>query len=678
MRSGHSLLRTPLIRYGLAVLSAAAVVLLKWPLVPHLGLEAKFLLGVVPALIASWYGGAGPGLLAGALSVGALALLFPESPRSDGPLVFVLKTMLFAGENVIVVALVATFQSSRIRVEQGLARIRSSYDLSTACARARDAHEVAEAVLRALVTMLNASGASVFLASDDERKLRLFAYRVPPWQAKLIPLYAETLLDSPAGIAFVARTRTAVFLEDEAQWRKLLPEGFAELRKHVVVRAGLCAPMVARNALVGVVVAGFDEERRFSADDRSWVQALANDFGRTLDRMRLLEKEHRACTDAEEASRVKDDFLALVSEELRLPLASIASWVGRLRLRPGDRGHCELGAGAIERCVHAQERLIDGLLMQSRTVARELGVETRRVDLVPLLRSSVEPLRIDAAAVGVDLALDLPVAAEVFGDAQRLHQVMRELASTVLAATQPGGSVRVGMEVHERRARVRIECGAAPGGPSTVGAPGGARALGGGRDVDTGLRIAKYLVEWHGGTIRFDPASPARAKTVTIELPLSDPMAGVIGMIGPSRVEGRSARSPLQGAHVFLVSDDTSEGEIIADIASREGAEVRSAPSPSEALDQLRSYSPDVIVTDLVGSERSAEGFARQLRALPSPAAKVPALAYTASEGRATVEAVLEAGYQRHLPRPPEPRALTEAIAQLCPPRSQGQPAPPR
>jgi K+-sensing histidine kinase KdpD/CheY-like chemotaxis protein len=667
------------LRYGLAVASVALLVVLKARLIPHLGPEAPFLMGVVPALIITWYCGPGPGALAAALSTAAILAIFvspEEQEGGHGAVTVALKTILFAGENGIVVALMATFQSSRTSTEQALARIQSSYELSAACGRAQDAHEAAEAVLRPLLATLGASGASVFLAAPEERKLRLFAYRVPPWQAKLIPLYAETLLESPTAIAHVARTRKAVFVENEAQWRALLPEAFGELRKHVVLRAGLCVPMIVRDTLRGVLVAGFSDERRFSAEDRAWTQALADDFGRALDRVRLLETEQRAVNDAAQASRAKDDFLGLLTEELRAQPLSIGAWMRSVRKHPDDRSLATRAGQAIDRCVHLQGRLIEGLLDQSRTVARELQIEAKRVNVTPLLRSGVERLRIDATAMGVDLELVARVQAEVTGDARRLERAMQDFVSATLASTPRGGVVRAEIGVQEGRVRVRIASDPR-GGENAAASPNragtaGARSPEGPPDAGTGLLIARDLLKCHGGDVHVDLAH-GRPRTVTIDLPLRDPMAGVIAMISPTRPVDGGAPSPLRGLRVFLVSDDAVERESIADIATNQGAEVRSAISTSDAIDQLRVFSPDIVVTDIVASERLVLGFIRQLRALPTPAAAAPALAYTAASASDQVRAIVDAGYQRRLPRPPEAHALTQAMVELRAPNSRGQ-----
>jgi signal transduction histidine kinase/CheY-like chemotaxis protein len=671
--------RSLAIRYGLAVGSVALLVLLKWRFIPHLGPEAPFLMGVVPALIVTWYGGPGPGALAAVLSTAAIPTLFvsPEELRGgDGALEAVLKVMLFAGENAVVVALMVLFQSSRTRTEQALARIRSSYELSAACGRAQDAHQAADAVLRPLLATLGANAAAVFLAAPEERKLRLFAYRVPPRQTKLIALYAETLVESPTAMGVVARTRKAMFVENRAQWRAMMPEFFAELRKqHAEPAALLCIPMIVRETLVGVLAAGFPEERRFSAEDRSWTQALADDFGRALDRVRLLETERRAVSDAAQANRAKDDFLALVSEELRLPVSSIAAWTREARRRPGEHSLAAEAGRTIERSMHFQGRLIDGLLEQSRAVARELRIDAKRIDLMPLLRSSVGPLRIDAAAMGVDLELVPGVEAQVVGDACRLQRAMRDFVSMALDSTPRGGTVRVEIAVHERRVRVRIASdprGGAKAGSGPNGTSAGSHAPAGTPDASTWLLIARDLLRCHGGDVHVDPTD-GPPKTVTIDLPLVDPMAGVIAMTSPAGPTDGAAPSPLLGVRVFLVSDDTVERESIVEIASNHGAEVRSAVSTSDAIDQLRVYSPDIIVTDIVESERSVLKFIRQLRALPTAAAAAPALAYTAASASAQVRAIVEAGYQRYLPRPPEPHALAQAMVELRAPMSRGQ-----
>jgi K+-sensing histidine kinase KdpD/CheY-like chemotaxis protein len=662
-------------RYAFAIFLVALLLLLKRTLAPHIDNEARFLLGVVPALIATWQGGPGPGLLAAALSTAALTTLFsPPGSEPATAVTVVFKTIAFAGENLAVIALVASFQSSRAQTEQAAARIQSSYELAVTCGRAKNAHDVAADVLQALITLLGASGASVYIASAGDRTLRLFAYRVPPRHAKLVSLYAEAMLDDSGGIGFVARTRTPVFLENEGQWREQFPDVYAQLRQHGLVKCNLCVPMVARDTLVGVLFAGFPNERPFSAEDRSWTLALASDCGRALDRIHLLETEQRAYADAREAGRAKDDFLAVVSEELRAPLMAIGNWTRELRRHRGDRDLRELAAQAIERSALAHARLIEGLVDQSRMVAHDLRFETTRVDLWPLLSAVVAPLRIDAAHTGVQLDLGPRVDAEVVGDADRLRQVVRDFITDALSSTPSGGAVRVEMSVKDRRAFVRIASDGHSGAMNQArrNGDGDGRMSADPFGESARLVIARYVVQWNRGDVRFDrSAGPVGA--VIIDLPVPDPVAGAMGMITRPRPPATVAPLRLAGMRVFLVSDDVSEREIIEEMATDEGAEVWSTTSTGDALDRLRSLAPDVIVTDLVGPDDCVLEFIRRLRALPAPAATAPAVAYTASMAATYIQALSDAGYQRHLLRPPEPRALSLAVASLRRPVDSSQ-----
>jgi K+-sensing histidine kinase KdpD/CheY-like chemotaxis protein len=661
--------RSQLLGYGVAVLAVAVIVILKWKVVPHVGSETPYLMLLAAALVATGYGGLGPGLLAAFLGTAAVSYLF--LPWSEGgPLEpqAVLQTVGFAVEGVGAVALVAGVRSSRTRAEDSARRTRSIYEVSAALGRTRNTHEIADVVLHELVEVLGASAVAIFVPSDSGGPLRLVAYRAPgAWVMALVPLFPEISLDSQTIVASVAKSRTAVFIESLDQWRARFPESFAQIRKLVPARATLVAPMIVGDRLVGVQIVGFSQARRFSPADRFWMRALAQDSANALERSRLFDNEQRARGEAEEANRSKDEFLAVVSHELREPLTSIASWTRELRHCKGDRRRCEQGVRVIERSVQAQLRLIEGLLDLSRVVARELRVDVKGTDLSPLVRSSIEPLRFEAAVAGVDLEMGSRVEATVVADAPRLGQAIRHLVSNALRFTPPGGHVRVDAEVRDRRAVVRVRDdgnGIAPNELARIFG-GGGRSSGPEQGPGIGLSIVKYIVEEQHGTLRIDSPGQGAGTTATVELPMADPGTGVIGVVSPPGfAEGAAPR--LAGLRLLVVVDRIDKGEIIAEIVTKEGAEAWATVSTKDALEQLRRVSPDMIVSDLDAPEE--DSFIRQVRALPAPAGTVPAVAYTESALEADVRRVLDAGYQQNLLTPPEPRALTAALARLRPP----------
>jgi K+-sensing histidine kinase KdpD len=524
MHSVGSRLRSPVLRYALAVSLAGLAVVGRWKFGPAAGQSIPFFLLLLSVLVATRWGGVGPGLAAAAVNTAAVIFVF-LIPREGGrgSSEVLLRTAVFVAESAAVVALVGVAQTTRARAEGLARRIRRSYDVSAALGKTHTAHEAADVVLHEVARTLDGEVPAVFIASEPG-VLRQLAYLPGAYATEVAAEYKEVPLDGATIIAYAARNRTTVFVEGEKQWRERFPESYAKFPAHPKLRALFCAPMVVGDRLIGVLVAGFARSRRFSEDDRLWVQAVAQECGKALDRARLLETEERAHAEAQAASRAKDELLALVSYELREPLGSIAAWIDVLRQNAGDRALCDRGSEVIGNSVQAQAQLIDGLLDLSRTVARRLKVEMEQhVDLLQLVRSSVDPLRVEAAADGVHLQTGSLVEVRVVADADRLGYVLREFVASAIQSTPPGGHVRVESEIREGRAFVSVQ-------DEGRGMERGAldRAF----DVDsktpgcqcgsTGLAIAQYIVEEHGGALHIDSPGRDRGTTLIIELPMDE------------------------------------------------------------------------------------------------------------------------------------------------------------
>jgi CheY-like chemotaxis protein len=183
------------------------------------------------------------------------------------------------------------------------------------------------------------------------------------------------------------------------------------------------------------------------------------------------------------------------------------------------------------------------------------------------------------------------------------------------------------------------------------------------RGLGFGLAVANYIVKEHRGALRIDSPGPGRGTTVTVELPLAEPTAGVLAE-SRATISTQEA-APLAGFRVLLVDDDADTREALGEVLAMEGAEVRTAPSAKAALDTLSAFAPTVIVSEICLPERNGYWFIHEVRALQSPLAHLPALALTAHARPEDAQAAIAAGYQRQLTKPPEPRALTEIVAQL-------------
>lgn len=255
--------------------------------------------------------------------------------------------------------------------------------------------------------------------------------------------------------------------------------------------------------------------------------ALISALGGSLHRAQAranAEKER-----AEAANRAKDYFLATVSHELRTPLTAILGWVSVLRAvgtgASGDEDRVE-GLAAIERSAKAQSKLIEDLLDVSRITAGRMRLTMRPVNARQFVESAVETVRPMAGAKGVKLCVEIEDGGVVSGDADRLQQVVWNLAANAIKFTPAGGSVAVRLTRNHTRARLTV---------TDTGAgikreflpllferfeqadPSGPRRHGG---LGLGLAIVRHLVELHGGTVRAHSEGEGRGASFTVEIPL--------------------------------------------------------------------------------------------------------------------------------------------------------------
>jgi signal transduction histidine kinase/CheY-like chemotaxis protein len=539
--------------------------------------------------------------------------------------------------------------------------------VSAALGAAQSIQEVAEVILREGLSAMHASGVALHLTCGPAGPLRLTAQRgVDP---EVIERFGEVPLDSESPPALAARSRAVVAVEGEEQLRERFPTLYSASPKPIRFPASLWTPMVVHGGVIGTLAFAFREPRRLSEEDCAWAQALGQDCGLAVERARLFETERRARLDAEEASRAKTEFLGIVSHELRTPLTSIVGWAHSLKKRrPEDRQFYEHGLDVIERSALAQARLVDDILDMSRIMANKLRIEVKPIDLGPIVRSCVDELQVVASARGVDLEMAAPVVANALADADRLRQVVYGVVWNAIKFTPAGGHVRVDMENRDLSAFIRVRddgrgiAGGAlrrvfeafrRGDGTTMHREGG---------LGLGLAIAEYIVQEHHGSIHVESPGIGRGTTVTVQIPLAEPGAAALTARG---ARAATREPPLTGVRLLLVEDDTDTREALAELLASEGAEVRQAASSRAGLDALNDFSPSVIVSDIGMPEEDGYAFMRKVRALGKPAASVPALALTAYGRPEDAQAAVAAGYQRHLAKPPQPRALTEAILLL-------------
>ncbi len=392
------------------------------------------------------------------------------------------------------------------------------------------------------------------------------------------------------------------------------------------------------------------------------------------ERAALLERERAARAAAQDAARAKDEFLAVVSHELRTPLQAMLGWTQVLLSQPPDERTLAKGLATLDRSVKAQARLIEDLLDVSRIVAGKLRLERVRVDLAQVVEAAVEAARPAAAAKGV--CLDASIEAlpgEVIGDPHRLQQVVANLLSNGTKFTPSGGLVAVRLRRELAAAKIRVEDTGA-GIPKDFlpfvfdrfrQAEGASTRAHGG--LGLGLAIARHLVEMHGGSVRAESAGEGRGAAFTVTLPLVGARRALSGERPESARGSPRAVVSLSGVRVLVVDDDAATCELLEMALHRAGADVRAVRSARAALEELPSFCPDVLLSDIGMPEEDGYALIQKVRAMESAAGgHVPAVALTAFASQSDREQALAIGFDAHVSKPASPRELSGTVAALA------------
>jgi len=392
---------------------------------------------------------------------------------------------------------------------------------------------------------------------------------------------------------------------------------------------------------------------------------------RTCAQLRVqLRTAEETARRAEEASRLKDHFVATVSHELRTPLSSILGWAKLLQEGRCDPAFAAKGLDVIERNARAQQRIIDDMLDISRIIAGKLRVDTEPVDLTSLAHEVIESVRPSASAKDITLSLETVSGhCRLAGDSLRLRQVLGNLLSNAIKFTPHGGRVAVSVDQHGDRVVVRVRD--TGNGIEPTFLPHVFESF---RQADTstsrengglglGLAIARHLTEMHGGSIAVESSGLGTGSVFTVTLPVR-PFSAPVAQVAP-RAEGSEARPVdrprrLAGLCVLIVEDEADSRELIELLLGSEGARVRSAASADQALSMLDSFAPDVVLSDIGMPGRDGYWLARELRARRPD---IAAIALTAFSGSDDIERAFAAGFDHHVAKPVDPESLVNALS---------------
>ncbi len=386
----------------------------------------------------------------------------------------------------------------------------------------------------------------------------------------------------------------------------------------------------------------------------------------------LLSSERAARSDAERASRIKDEFLATLSHELRTPLAAILGWCAILQ-SGRSTATTERALDVIERNARMQARLVDDLLDATRMQAGSLLLDTAPVALDAPIAAAIEGVRpaADAKQITIRFACTEP-APTVIGDASRLQQVASNLLVNAVKFTPDGRTVRVSLSAVDQEAVLTVADDGIGIDPAFMpqifqrfrqADSGNARRHGG---LGLGLSIVSNLVQLHHGRLTATSQGLGTGATFTVRLPLADTPAPAPRVAVGTAVRNSDLDLSLRGVRVVVVDDETDVRTAVAGLLEQSGASVLALESGATITTAIGEFRPDLLVLDIGMPGEDGYTLIRRIRQLPSDeGGALPAISLTAHAREEDRRHALASGFQAHLAKPVQVPLLIAAIRQL-------------
>ncbi|HEY9696265.1 MAG TPA: PAS domain-containing protein [Trichocoleus sp.] len=526
--------------------------------------------------------------------------------------------------------------------------------------------QVAEVIAQQTSAVVNAASVLVALVTPQKDELEIIhslgdgVDLAPEWQR--FPLSTATPLTDAirAGQPIWEET-----LEDRINRYPHLAKNYAQAK----YPAWISLPLMLEGQAVGGVSVTFAQLPQLEPDDRAFMLALAQQCAQAIVRAQLYEAEQRARSQAEAANRTKDEFLAMLSHELRTPMNPILGWSRLLQRGNLDANRTKIALETIERNAKLQVQLIEDLLDVSRILQGKLSLNPCPVSLASVIDAAISTVRLAADAKTIQIQTQIAAnVGHVLGDAARLQQVIWNLLSNAVKFTPEQGQIEIQLTTVGAQAQIQVKDTGK--GISAEFLPfvfdtfrqadsSITRTFGG---LGLGLAIAHHIVELHGGTIQVESAGEGQGATFTVKFPLLSTSTALVQ-------EATLANNTLtlQGIQILAVDDEIDNLELATFILEQAGASVVAAASAPEALRVLAQTKPDILLLDIGMPQIDGYDLLRQIRTLEAEQGdrQIPAIALTAYASEVDQQRAIVAGFQQHIPKPVEPDVLLQAILNL-------------
>lgn len=388
---------------------------------------------------------------------------------------------------------------------------------------------------------------------------------------------------------------------------------------------------------------------------------------------------------ADRLNRVKDEFLATLSHELRTPL-NVIMGNAELLLENAEASQDEeikSFVEAIYRNSVLQTQLVNDLLDISSIITGKIRFEPSDISPINVIQQIVETLIPTARAKGIKLKTDFKgQSVTVSADRNRLQQILWNLLSNALKFTNKHGTIQINTFHKEQFFIFEVIDDGIGIDPeflpkifenfhqedSSI-----SRRYGG---LGLGLSIVRSLVELHGGMVQAESAGKERGSKFTVAIPYvrelpPETEASTHKAAPQDKGKSKVAEKSLKGMKILLVEDSIDTRLLVMLILTRAGAEVREAESAENARDVLKTFIPDVILSDIGMPQENGMEFIKKLRSHESESFRyIHAIALTAFAREEERAEILSSGFQNHITKPVSATTLLDAIQQLLPPPS--------
>ena len=578
--------------------------------------------------------------------------------------------------------LLAAAQTARTLAESAEHRATLLSESSAALSASLDPATTLRTVSRVVVPRFADWCIIDLVAPDNSLERVAVSATGPDTEALLLELqrYAPDWT-SPQPSAQVLRSRTTMVIPevtDETLVSTARDEQHLAIMRRLRPRSAIAVPMTTRQRIIGAITLVRTAPRHaYEAADVAMAEELARRAALAVDNATLYSEADHARAQAEGANRAKDEFLAVLSHELRTPMNAVYGWARMLQMGQIDSATTPRALDAIVRNAHVQLQLIDDLLDVSRIISGKMRLDIRPVDIPRVLEGALDAVRPAADAKGLRLqSLIDPNAGPLNGDPDRLQQVVWNLLMNAVKFTPRDGRIQLTLQrvnsyveivVSDTGAGIRSELLPFIFDRFKQGESGSTRHQGG---LGIGLALVRHLVELHGGSVTAESPGEGKGATFRVKLPL------VAALVEPTdeRVHPTARQAQpayqgpsLRGLRVLVVDDDPDALDLIATILRRAEAEARLCSSPPEALAMLRSWKPHVLVSDIEMPGEDGYSLIRKVRELSgSEGGQTPAVALTAYGRPEDRVRSLSAGYSMHVAKPVDPVELGVIVANLA------------